>query len=132
MESTESQINLKNNKGKAVLKAQTVMSRGLLIAEFYINLKVKQKKTKETDEPAIIEKMFPIYVATSHFESLDAAGFKENRFTQMHDTFGVILKNEPNCIVLGDYNFDNKKEYETNVTNHGFEDVVTTQFRTNE
>ena len=120
------------------------MSRGLLIAEYYINIKIKQPKKKsdqkkqeglyeeEEEQPEVIEKMFPLYIATSHFESLDNPGFIKNRFTQMHDTFGVILKNEPNCVVLGDFNFDNKEEYESNVEAHSFEDVIETQFTKNE
>ena len=68
---------LVNSKGKSVLKAQTVMSRGLLIAEYYINIKIKKRRQEKDDgEPKLIEKMFPIYVATSHFESLDGKGFK--------------------------------------------------------
>ena len=50
----------------------------------------------------------------------------------MHDTFGVILKNEPNCIVLGDYNFDNGSEYKANIIDHGFEDVIKSQFQQDE
>ena len=42
----------------------------------------------------------------------------------MSDTFGKIFKNEPNCIVLGDYNFDNQTEYKSNITDHGFTDVI--------
>ena len=30
----------------------------------------------------------------------------------MHDTFGLIFKDEPNSIVVGDYNFDYVQEYE--------------------
>ena len=50
----------------------------------------------------------------------------------MHDTFNVILKNEPNCIVLGDFNFDNRKELESNIQAFDFEDVIKTQFEADE
>lgn len=33
----------------------------------------------------------------------------------MKDVFGVILKNEYNCAVLGDFNFDNARDYEQNI-----------------
>ena len=38
----------------------------------------------------------------------------------MSDTFGHILKNELNCIVVGDFNFDNEFDYVKNITNYGF------------
>lgn len=42
----------------------------------------------------------------------------------MKDTFKVIFKNEPNVLILGDYNFDNEKEYQLNIKNYGYDDVI--------
>ena len=75
------------------------MGRALLIAEFFI-------QTKNEDKP----KLYPIYIATSHFESLNADAFIENRRSQLFDTFGAIFKKEPNAIVVGDFNFDDLNE----------------------
>lgn len=33
----------------------------------------------------------------------------------MKDVFGIILKDEYNCAVVGDFNFDNAKDYEQNI-----------------
>lgn len=33
----------------------------------------------------------------------------------MKDVFGVILKNEYNCAVVGDFNFDNETDYDKNI-----------------
>ena len=61
-------------------------------------------------------KMSPIYVCTSHFESLDyPEKLVTNNENQLADTFGVLLKDEPNCVVLGDYNFDGNNNYNTNI-----------------
>ena len=75
------------------------MGRALLIAEYFI-------QTKTPDN----QKLYPIYVATSHFESLDAEAFVENRRNQLFDTFGAIFKRELNVIVVGDFNFDDHEE----------------------
>jgi hypothetical protein len=50
------------------LKATSEQGRALLIAEYYIN--VKQKIKSEQNEILEVNKIFPLYVATSHFESL--------------------------------------------------------------
>jgi hypothetical protein len=45
------------------------MGRSLLIAEYYI-----QTKNEENQKL-----LYPVYIATSHFESLDVSTFVENR-----------------------------------------------------
>lgn len=55
------------------------MGRALLIAEFFIQVRHKLKESEETDELNLsmvdgayfIDKLYPFYVATSHFESLE-------------------------------------------------------------
>ena len=74
--------------------------------------------------------MFPLYVGTSHFESLDIPASVENRKNQFADICGDILKDQPNSIILGDFNFDNQKEYEQNITAHGFVDIIKEKFQT--
>ena len=98
------------------------MSRCLLIAEYYINVKQKPPKGEEDEQSSkkLVDKLYPLYIATSHFESLSNRKFRAMRKAQCNDTFGVILKNEPNCIVLGDFNFDNNSEYKENVEDFNF------------
>jgi len=76
-----------------------------LIAEYFI--KTESQGAGQEAEPSII----PIYIATSHFESLDSATCRAFRSRQLSDTLNAIFKDEPNCIVLGDFNFDNAQEY---------------------
>lgn len=72
--------NVLNNKGKAVLKATTDMGRAILIAEFYINVSFKNdKQLIAKGGPAITEKLYPLYIATSHYESLDNLASRDNR-----------------------------------------------------
>ena len=47
----------------------------------------------------------------------------------MSDTFGKILKNEANCIVLGDFNFDNEIDYVQNITNYSFQDIIANKYQ---
>ena len=93
--------------------ADSEMSRALLIAEYFI--KVKQKPGPddwingvEPEEEDWAFKIHPIYIATSHFESMDNQISVKNRVGQLHDTLDVILGDEPNCIICGDFNFDNQ------------------------
>lgn len=76
--------------------------------------------SSDDEKDEYIKKLFPVYIATSHFESMTQKKFFDNRKAQMHDTFKQIFGDEPNCIVVGDYNFDNQKEYETNIKDHNF------------
>ncbi len=46
----------------------------------------------------------------------------------MEDTFGKIFKDEINCIVVGDYNFDNKQDYENQIKKYGFYDIILEKF----
>lgn len=105
----DSVVQLVNNKGKAVLQAKTQMGRALLIAEFFINVTYKNWNRKDinTQLPQIVEKLYPVYVVTSQFESSDIRLNIENRHKQIKDTLNVIFKKEPNCIIAGDFNFDN-------------------------
>ena len=41
----------------------------------------------------------------------------------MHDTFKLIFKNEPNCFIAGDYNFDNDEEY-VYIEQNNFRDII--------
>ena len=93
------------------------MGRALLIAEYFI-------QTKSKDSP----KLYPIYIATSHFESMEAEKFVMNRKFQMKDTFAHIFKNEPNVVVLGDFNFDNQEEYEQNIEKFNFTEIIKERF----
>ena len=93
------------------------MGRALLIAEYYIQTKAKNGKETE-------DRLYPVYIATSHFESLNDPKYAEIRALQMADTFDLIFKSEQNCMVLGDYNFDNENEYKSNIQEYGFYDVI--------
>jgi|TARA_B110000285_G_C14850375_1_gene479646 hypothetical protein len=93
------------------------MGRALLIAEYFIQAKHKDPITGEEED-----RTFPLYIANSHFESLDGPSILL-RQDQMHDTFKVIFKNEPNCFIAGDYNFDNQEEYEY-VEQNNFKDII--------
>jgi hypothetical protein len=42
----------------------------------------------------------------------------------LNDCFNVVLKDKKNSIVLADFNFDNKTEYEKTVVGNGFRDVI--------
>jgi endonuclease/exonuclease/phosphatase family metal-dependent hydrolase len=111
---------LVDSNGKAILKAGSLMGRALLIAEYFVNISSKnvdiQKNPEKVSElPKKIERLFPLYIATSHFESLDHSNFRICRANQLHDTLGVIFAKEKNCVILGDYNFDNLKEYNQNI-----------------
>lgn len=50
----------------------------------------------------------------------------------MHDTFNVLFKNEPNCIVLGDYNFDARNFYQKNIKEFNFVDIIEHKFEEND
>ena len=60
------------------------MSRALLIAEYFIQVRHKLKENQETndlnlsmvDGAYFIDKLYPFYVATSHFESLETPQFR--------------------------------------------------------
>ena len=45
---------------------------------------------------------------------------------------GRILENEPNCFVVGDFNFDNDEEYKSNISDHHFEDIIKSKFQADE
>ena len=91
------------------MSASTEMGRALLIAEYSV----------------LIEDIAThVYVCTSHFESLDMPICIKNRHNQMKDTFSIFLENEPNCVVAGDFNFDNIEEKTINISQFGFEDIV--------
>ena len=72
------------------------MGRGCLIAEYCINGE-------------------PFYVVTSHFESLNQPEDVANRRSQLEDVMGILLKNEPNVVVAGDFNLDNDSEDQQNI-----------------
>ena len=63
------------------------MGRALLIAEYYIQTKAKNGKETE-------DRLYPVYIATSHFESLNDPKYAEIRAVQMADTFNLIFKSE--------------------------------------
>ena len=42
----------------------------------------------------------------------------------MKDVFGAILKDQPNSVVLGDYNQDSQSQYTKNISDFGFEDII--------
>jgi hypothetical protein len=48
------------------------MGRALLISEYYIQTKAKNQQEIE-------DRLYPLYIATSHFESLDGDKFREIR-----------------------------------------------------
>ena len=75
------------------------------------------------------DSLYPIYVCTSHFESSCSDNEIENRKNQLYDTFVNILKNEPNCVVAGDFNFDNAEEHKVNITDNNFEDIILSKFQ---
>ena len=79
-----------------------------------------------------MDKLYPFYIATSHFESLELPAYRKNRQDQLHDTFNVIFKNEANCVVLGDYNFDGKNAYQKTIKNYNFVDVIENKFVEND
>jgi hypothetical protein len=45
------------------------MGRALLIAEYYIQTKAKNGEEKE-------DRLYPVYIATSHFESLSDEAYR--------------------------------------------------------
>lgn len=117
------------------------MSRALLIAEYFILVRQKisevEKDNKNLnismiDGEYFVDKLYPYYIATSHFESLEVPEFTKNRGDQLHDVFNVIFKGEANCIVLGDFNFDNEESYENNIVNYNFVDVIESKFVEND
>lgn len=100
------------------LKGKTQMGRALIIAEFYL------KGHTHDEFGSTDEKIIPVYVATGHFESRDNKENASNRHNQFRDIFEVLFKDEPNCVVTGDFNFDNNDEYKMNVDSFGFEDIL--------
>jgi hypothetical protein len=62
------------------------MGRCLLIAEYFISVKHKNSENDKKSE----DKIYPIYIATSHFESMEGPS-KRMRKSQMDDTFGIIF-----------------------------------------
>ena len=84
-------------------KANSRMGRGFLLAEYLLPNCIK------------------FYVATSHFESLFQREDIANRRAQIKDVFN-LLKDEPNSIVVGDFNFDDPAEYKRNVIDNRFVD----------
>lgn len=64
---------------KDLLLAKSEMCRAVLIAEYFIQVRHKLKEGQEVDELNLsmvdgayyIDKLYPFYVATSHFESLN-------------------------------------------------------------
>lgn len=58
--------------------------------------------------------------------------YRKNRQDQLHDTFNIIFKNEVNCIVLGDYNFDGKQAYQKCIKDYDFVDIIESKFVEND
>lgn len=104
------------------MKGNSKMDRGCLLAEFYLQIKQMGKKTEVT------ERLYPFYVATSHFESLDRTDSVINRKFQCEDVFERLLKDEPNAVVLGDFSFDNDAEYKNNIRRHNYVDIIMEKF----
>lgn len=68
--STRHDTEVDENYVNAGLSAQTQMGRALLIAEYFVCIKNK------ADNGVVHEKLYPIYIATSHFESMDTAKYR--------------------------------------------------------
>lgn len=100
------------------MKAVTYMGRACLLAEYYLQV------TNMAEDGSASTSIEPFYVATSHFESLESPINRQCRLNQLHDVFGNLLVDQPNCCVVGDYNFDNQSVLDTGIRAHGFDDVI--------
>jgi len=73
---------------KDLLLARTEMGRALLIAEYFIQVRQKVDESEKNKNAAnlsmidgayYMDKLYPFYISTSHFESLEVPAYRQNR-----------------------------------------------------